>query len=294
MAPLLPRPHAAGRRAHAMVAAQIAPSRADLRILCGRFCAAVAVASQRRLQSRRAARHGAPPKASHSVGRSSAAARVVIAISAILQSSLAPPSSRRCGLSNDVAPAARVHAKRRRCNLVHRAAAAARPTSPRKEGRHRPLLERTTCLCNTRGRGRAYCVIPRTLLLKYYVGCMQRTGPGHITASGAVSIIQLLQPEPDPQIRWIMRGESGECKLWVLHPLGRRSAGESASGCNTTPDAPTAGEERGDDTTIKATRGRTEERMQQSTLWNGDICSGWPKFGFRICSLRSQLPLVNR
>ena len=82
----------------------------------------------------RAARHGAPPKASHSVGRSSAAARVVIAIAAILQSSLAPPSSRRCGLSNDVAPAARVHAKRRRCNLVHRAAAAARPTSPAEGG----------------------------------------------------------------------------------------------------------------------------------------------------------------
>ena len=84
---LLPRPHAAWGHADAMIAAQIAPSRADLRIRSGRFRAAVAISSQRWLQSRALRRHVTPTKASRAVGRSTAAARVVIAIDAILHSS---------------------------------------------------------------------------------------------------------------------------------------------------------------------------------------------------------------
>ena len=202
-----------------MVAAQIAPSRADLRILCGRFCAAVAVASQRRLQSRRAARHGAPPKASHSVGRSSAAARVVIAISAILQSSLAPPSSRRCGLSNDVAPAARVHAKRRRCNLVHRAAAAA-PTSPAEGGPPPPSPRAHDVSVQYTWTRPCLLRYPTHPFAQILAGCIAKNGPGAQSASGAVSIIQLLHPEPDPRIRWIMRGDIGGVQTLGIAPSG--------------------------------------------------------------------------
>ena len=119
---------------------------------------------------------------------------------------------------------------------------------------------------------------------------LQRTGPG---PSGAVSIIQLLHPDNDPRIRWIMQGDIGVVQTLSIPPSGGRPAGKSASGCNTTTDAPTAGEERGGgDAIIKPACGPTERRMQQSTHWNGGISSDWPKFGFHICSLRSQLPLM--
>ena len=45
-----------------------------------------------------------------------------------------------------------------------------------------------------------YCFIPRTLLLKSYVGCIAKNGPGAQSASGALSVFQLLHPETDPRI----------------------------------------------------------------------------------------------
>ena len=124
-------------------------------------------------------------------------------------------------------------------------------------------------------------------------GAIAKNGPGAQSASGAVSIIQLLHPEPDPRIRLIMRGDIGGVQTLGIAPSGAAPCREKV-----TPAATPLlmhlrpGKNGGNDTTIKATRGRTERRMQQSTHWNGDICSGWPKFGLHICSLRSQLPVV--
>ena len=137
---------------------------------------------------------------------------------AILQSSCIPPSSHRCGSSVDVAPAARAHARWRRCNLVHRRNVAARPTSPPKEGCIRPLLERTAHLCNIRGHGRAYCIIPRTLLLKCYAGCNCKE-----RARGTIRLRRSIHHPTaplDPRIRFIMRGDIGGVQTLGIAPYG--------------------------------------------------------------------------
>ena len=51
-------------------------------------------------------------------------------------------------------------------------------------------------------------------------GAIAKNGPGAQSASGAVSIIQLLHPEPDPRIRWIMRGDIGGVQTLGIAPSG--------------------------------------------------------------------------
>ena len=83
------------------------------------------------------------------------------------------------------------------------AAAAALPALPPKECRCGPLLARTA----TRARSLRHATLPFAQKLRGGAIAIERVGG--TTASGAMSIIQPLDTEPNPRIRQHTRGDIG-------------------------------------------------------------------------------------
>ena len=120
---------------------------------------------------------------------------------------------------------------------------------------------------------------------------LQRTGPGH-NPPPAQYPSSNCSTRPPNSIHYARgyRGSAnfGYCTLWCGAQPEKVPPAATPFLMHLRP-----GKNGGNDTTIKATAGESRGvRNNQPT--NGDICSGWPKFGFHICSLRSQLPVVNR
>ena len=188
--------------ADAMVAAPVAPSRADLRILCGRFCAAVAVASQRRLQSRRAARHVCTHEG------------LLLRRGALRSRSC---DDCNCGhyvitMSAAAVPPLRLFERRRTRRASPRWAATFQIGAPSHNRRcpGRPAADGGLSLISPR----AHCAsVQYTSTRPCFIassrapfcstatwGAIAKNGPGAQSASGALSISQLLHPETDPRI----------------------------------------------------------------------------------------------